>query len=143
MCARALKPGVGALDCCGWNAPAVAAAVVVPGVGKVVVNCLFPEGFLTLTNLMERLSGRYHRPKPSLLLPDKANFSSSCVTSGLARRLDSSSDPDGGATTSAMTITPASGGPPHQQLGYRNFHSYIHWAQLGGGGELPSSQDVG
>ena len=37
-------------------------------------------------------------------------FFLSCFTSGLARRLDSGSDPDGGAATSAMTITPASGG---------------------------------
>ena len=46
---------------------------------------------------------------PKLLLSLSSQHAS-CFASLLARRLDSGSGRDGGAATSAMTITPASGG---------------------------------
>ena len=66
--------------------------------------------------LMERLACRFHKPKPSLLLPEFSSKPNLGLSTTLpARRLNSGAVRGGGTATSTMTITPASGGPPHQQ----------------------------
>ena len=60
---------------------------------------------------MERLARRYHKPKPSILIPEFSSKPDLGLSTTLpARRLDSGAVSEGGTTTSAMTITPASGG---------------------------------